>query len=253
MKRSNMFSMWLASVMTTVALGCNSTKDAGTTTASGAAADAKASAASGGASGTAAANDGSLAAFEHPPAIGGEVATATEALQKLQDFGPPEYQMRVPSCRKMPVSTLGKILVQLGVDINANPAAGQLPTAGKLYRDGQASLSGPNFQGRIQESNEVNVAAASKMFDIFVQAAPEIISKAAASCNGATLFDAATDCSKGDGGCKSEGLSCIMGVPATPKHLALCNYTVCRRSPDNLDEGRRVAVASILAAVHTCE
>jgi hypothetical protein len=58
------------------------------------------------------------------------------------------------------------------------------------------------------------------------------------------LFDAANRC-------VADGFSCLMGIPATPQHLAICNETVKRAA--DVESGKRMAVALLAAAAHTCE
>ena len=61
---------------------------------------------------------------------------------------------------------------------------------------------------------------------------------------GATLFDET-------GACNRDGLSCLMGAPATDFHVVVCDDTVQRAR--TLEEGQALAVAALLAASHTCE
>ena len=88
------------------------------------------------------------------------------------------------------------------------------------------------------------------MFDIFVQAAPEIIAAmpnlpaCQVAGQGATMFNV-------DNQCNPDGITCLLGVPATPSHLELCNLAVTRAS--DVEKGKRIAVASLLAAANTCE
>ena len=42
-----------------------------------------------------------------------------------------------------------------------------------------------------------------------------------------------------------------MGVPATTEQLAICNETVKRAA--DVETGKRMAVALLAAAAHTCE
>jgi hypothetical protein len=59
----------------------------------------------------------------------------------------------------------------------------------------------------------------------------------------AQLFDA--------GRCVASGFTCLMGIPATAQHLAICNETLKRAA--TTDEGKRLAVAVLAAYAHTCE
>lgn len=164
-----------------------------------------------------------------------------EELEELQREGPPRYSSRVHGCTKLRYLTLGNVLASRGVALGA---AGP-DTAGRIYREGRAALGAPNYAARARETIELGLATTSKVFDIFVQAAPEIIANLASrpEC-GAPLFDAA-------GRCNPDGVSCLIGVPATPTHLEICNQTVQRG--DDPERGKRLAVAVLAAAAHTCE
>lgn len=180
--------------------------------------------------------------FDHPAAIGGSATTAREALQRMQLEGPPVYTARVHTCRKIRFATIGNILASRGVDL---AATGEID-AGRMYRTADQALGAPNYGARVSETTELTTASASRLFDIFVQAAPEIIDALPAreECMGAALFD-------GAGNCTDDGISCLLGVPATPAHLALCNDTIAAAATP--EEGQRIAVASLLAAAYTCE
>ncbi|MEM9195183.1 MAG: hypothetical protein AAGF12_38780 [Myxococcota bacterium] len=184
--------------------------------------------------------------FDHPEAIGGESVTAQEALQRINDEGPPGYTARVHGCRKIPYRTLGRVLSSRGVDLQNET---QL-SAGRMYRESDQALGAGNYGARIAETAEGTVASASRMFDIFVQAAPEIIAAVEnlEACrfggSSAQLFDP-------DGSCREDGLTCLMGEPATPDHVSVCSDMVTRAA--SIEEGQAIAVATILSASNTCE
>ena len=165
-----------------------------------------------------------------------------DELDRVGREGPPRYASRVHSCAKMRYRTIGNVLASRGVDLGAQ---GDL-TAGQIWRDGAAALGAPSYAARIRETLELGLATTSKLFDIYIQAAPEIIANMALrpACPGARLFDDA-------GRCDWQGISCLLGVPATQTHLALCNTTVAR-APD-VTSGQQLAVATLAAAAHTCE
>jgi hypothetical protein len=184
--------------------------------------------------------------FSHPAGLGPVVTTPREALERMQEQGPPAFASRVHSCRKVRFRTIGRVLASRGVNLDAD---GEL-SAGAMYRSSDQSLGAPNYGARIPETTSLTVASASRLFDILVQAAPEIIANLPSreECRigerGAALFDE-------DGSCNADGLTCLLGVPATVAHVGLCDDTVSRA--DNLEEGQRLAVATLLAAELTCE
>jgi hypothetical protein len=164
-----------------------------------------------------------------------------EELERLQREGPPRYSSRVHGCAKMRYATLGNVLASRGVALGATAEV----SAGKIYTGGRAALGAPNYAARARENIELGLATTSKVFDIFVQAAPEIMAAMPSrpECGGAALFDGNR--------CNPDGVSCLLGVPATPAHLQICDQTVARAA--DVDSGKRLAVAALAAAAHTCE
>jgi hypothetical protein len=196
--------------------------------------------ATGAGNGTASGTEGT---FDHPAALGDVTTDVREALARIEEEGPPGYTARVHACRKLPYATLGRVLASRGVNLDGEGA-------GALYRESDQALGAPNYGARVAESTEVTVATASRMFDLFVQAAPEIIAAMPTldACRigdrGAVMFDA-------EGHCTADGISCLLGIPATETHVALCDTFVARASTP--ERGRQIAVASMLAANFTCE
>jgi hypothetical protein len=180
--------------------------------------------------------------YDHP----GTEVDVWALLDRLQQEGPPRYTSRVHSCPKVTYETVGRILVSLGVDVQN---AADL-SAGQLYRDGASALGAPNYAARARESRDLSTAGASRLYDIFVAAAPEIIANMPNMPNcqvggqPAELFSASNQC-------LPDGISCLIGYPATASHLEICNLTVQRAS--DIETGKRMAVAVLAAAAHTCE
>jgi hypothetical protein len=168
------------------------------------------------------------------------------ALEREQREGPPRYSSRLHSCSKMRVQTLGNVLASRGVNLGATAPL----SAGKIYSTSFVALGAANYAARTRENVELGVATASKIFDIYVQAAPEIIanlpSRPECQRNGAPaqLFDSANHCVE-------SGISCLIGTRATADHLAVCNETI-KRAADP-ESGKRLAIALLAAAAHTCE
>lgn len=169
-----------------------------------------------------------------------------ELIDRLAKEGPPRYTSKVHGCPKVRYETLGNVLRAVGVDTasTANLSAGQ------LYTSGFNAMGGPNFQNRIRENIAVTTSGASRMFDIFAAAAPEIITAmpTLARCQTAgtpaEMFDANNQC-------RADGITCLIGQPAQPAHLDFCNLTVT--SASDVTVGKNIAVAAILAAAYTCE
>ena len=170
-------------------------------------------------------------------------------LARIQEEGPPEVSSRLHSCQKMKYETLGNLLTQLGVNLGAQGQNG-IPTAGDLYNGGSQAMGAPNYGARVPETIELTTAGATKLFDIFVSAAPEIIAAVAAGnvCKKAMmptlLFDA-------NGKMTLDGIACLTGAPASQMQADLANQAVGEASTPDL--GKTIAVAAILSAAHTCE
>jgi hypothetical protein len=171
-----------------------------------------------------------------------------DLIDRLNEEGPPRFTSRVHSCPKIRVRTLANVLRSLGVDMNE---AGAVSAAG-LYNSGFNALGGPNYANRIRENINITTSAASREFDIFAAAAPQIIAnlntleRCKVNGVGAELFDANNDV-------RVDGVTCLLGFPAQAAHIEFMNITV--HSPDvtSIDAGKNIAVAALLAAAYTCE
>ena len=180
--------------------------------------------------------------FDHPDSA----TNLFDLIDRLQQEGPAHYSSRVHGCRKLRYTSLGRVLESLGVDLDASSAT----SAGHMWRESARALGAPDYRQRTRESHELMTASAARMFDIFVQAAPEIIAampaidRCTVSGQGTAMFD-------GNGSCTSDGISCLIGVPATLDHISQCNFMIGQASTPT--KGRHIAVAALLAAAYTCE
>jgi len=172
-----------------------------------------------------------------------------DLIDRLAKEGPPKFTARVHSCPKVRYRTFGNVLRSLGVNTTDLTAL----SAGQLYTDGFNAMGGPNYTNRIRENIDITTSAASREFDIFAAAAQTIIDGLAdlPRCGGAgpglggggLMFDGNS--------CRADGITCLIGVPATAAHLDFCNLTVTGAS--DVVTGKRIAVAALLAAAYTCE
>jgi hypothetical protein len=181
-----------------------------------------------------------------------------QILQQREEEGPPEIRTRMHSCTKVAYASLGSLLSSMGVaSITAKtPAAG---SAGDLYQNGSDAYGAAKFDAREAETYFQTTASATKLFDIFVMSAPEIIANITSATlaplctyNGVNkpMFDPTS------GACVYESASCIMGRPATPDDLALCNNVLAQVDPTVMNDlviKQNIAVAVLLSAAHTCE
>jgi hypothetical protein len=165
-------------------------------------------------------------------------------LQRLAEEGPPEISTKMHSCMKMKYATVGNVLKALGVNMAATGAT----SAAVLYKNGSQAMGAPNYGARVPEAIELSTAGATKLFDIFVQAAPEIITAmpniAKKAGQPVQMFDAG-------GKCSADGIAFLQGAPATQAQIDLCNNVLGSASSAQI--GQTLAVATLLAASHTCE
>ena len=172
--------------------------------------------------------------------------TPWDIVERLEKEGPPKYTSHVHGCPKIRYRTLGNVLASLGVDLgNGTPLS-----AGDLYNTGANAMGAPNYANRVRENIGVSTSGASREFDIFAAAADEIIAaipnldRCKVGGVGAQLFDGADQC-------RADGIQCMLGVPPQQGHLDICNVSV-QNSTDHAT-GKRLAVATLLAAAYTCE
>lgn len=186
--------------------------------------------------------------FDHMAGLGDEAPKdAFEVLKQREEEGPAEIRTRLHSCQKLQITTLRNILSSLGVNLDAT---GNPPTAGQLVKEGTGALGAANYDARVGEAIVWTAAGAAKMFDIWVQAAPEIIANLPnmPQCQidgvGPQVFDE-------ENHCNADALTCMMGKPATAEHVAICNSAVANSS--DVETGKKVAIAALMSAVHSCE
>jgi len=171
-----------------------------------------------------------------------------DLLARIQQEGPPRYTSHVHSCSKVRYATLGNVLTSLGV----NAANTTMLSAGDLYTTGYNALGGPNYANRIRENILVSTSGASREFDIFAAGATETLAtlkpaNTFARCPGVQIIDTSTTPAT----CRADGITCVIGFPATATHLALCNLSIQNASTPAV--GQQLAVAAMLAAAYTCE
>jgi hypothetical protein len=170
-------------------------------------------------------------------------------IDRLQKEGPPTFTSRMHACTKVRYATLGNVLTGLGVDTQSTTKN----SAGVLYRAATNSIGSPNYMNRVRENVGVTTSGSSAEFDIFAAGAQEITDalpnlarcKPAGAATGPTMFDATT------GQCNPDAITCLIGTPARPEHVDICNKSITFASTPAI--GKKLAVATLLAAAYTCE
>jgi hypothetical protein len=191
--------------------------------------------------------------YDHMNSLGADDARdPLEIAAQHEEEGSPEVRARLHSCQKLQITAIRNILVDFGVDLEAT---GDPDTAGELLANGGTALGQANYAARMGEDLVWTAAGAAKQFDIFVQAAPEIIAAMPTlpQCQkdgaGVEMFDVSGDGT--DVSCNEDAVTCLIGRPATADHLAICKSLIA--SASTLENGQNIAVATLLSAAHSCE
>lgn len=170
-----------------------------------------------------------------------------DIIERQKVEGPPTFTAHMHSCAKVRYANLANVLTNVGVNVASTTAF----SAGALYKAAASAEGTANYANRIRENISITTSGASAMFDIFAAAAPEIeanLSKLPRCQQAGTavppLFDASNQCN-------IDAITCLIGVPATANHVALCNKAVTEGSTPDIGKG--IAVAALLAAAYTCE
>jgi len=239
-------------------------------------------------------NDGGAGGTTATTSEGGSTGSSM-----TQTYSPQEVAAKLHGCRKLRYESVGNLLRDRGVDLltlggslaacqtdangpscsadeqcycpvppcmevgnedgNDGMCVSKPATPGFLYQSAGDSFSFPKVDSRQGEKDGHTTASAMRLFDIFVQAAPQIISniedpQKAPACvlKGATypMFDPS------DGSCVEQSISCLIGMPATDDHVVLCNLILDKADPSDATDvmkKQHIAVATLMSAAHSCE
>jgi hypothetical protein len=178
------------------------------------------------------------------------ISDPNQVNQQNQTVGSPEVVARLHSCSKITYAALGNILANRGVNMKNN----QGNSTAMLYTGGASALGVANYAGRVPEMIIPSTAALSKEFDILVAASLELQPQiqdgklAMPACPSTELVDST-------GAFTADGLTCLMGKPATADHVTIANSVATEAVSQGLtqQQGQQIAIAAILEAAHTCE
>jgi hypothetical protein len=174
--------------------------------------------------------------FDHMNGSDGENANADNVQQKVENdnkVGGADVAARLHACGKLQYTAFGAFLRSRGV--------AQLAP----YNGAGASLGVANYTGRIPEASFPSAAAFAKQFDVLAVASQEIITnmRNSTACPGTDLLSA-------DGKTfNKDGISCLIGVPATDAHVAIANQVIA----ENPTDGARIAVSTLLSQAWACQ
>jgi len=168
-----------------------------------------------------------------------------DLINRINQEGPPAFTAHMHGCTRPTYTTLGHILTSIGVNLGSTTAL----SAADLYKNGQSAISVANYASRARENVAITTSGASRIEDIFVAAASEVIQNLpnVARCQvggvGPAVFDASNNLNP-------DAVACMTGVPAQQSHIDYAKLAVTGAT--NTQNGQRIAVAAILAAAFTC-
>lgn len=193
---------------------------------------------------TAGSEDSTYNHSNDPIGVGPDVPFDPPDPAAVRAVGAPELTSRLHSCGKMTVSSLGDLLQSRGLTGGGNRPNGS-NSAQQIFsaRDTAPALGAANYPGRAPEAPFASTAAISKMFDIFTMASYDAVSDnwSAPACPGVKVIE--------NNQFTRDGLTCLMGKPATEAHVDIANDAIAKNPTD----GAKIAIAALLSAAHTCQ
>lgn len=163
---------------------------------------------------------------------------------QVRAVGSPEVTSRLHACGKLSVDSIGHIIASRGLTGGGSRPNGALSGKAIFDRpDSAAALGAANYNGRVPEAPFASTSAISKMFDIFSMAAYDVVDDgwSAPACPDVKVIE--------DGKFTRDGISCLIGKPATDAHVAIANDAIAK----NPEDGAKIAIAALLSAAHTCQ
>lgn len=159
--------------------------------------------------------------------------------------GSPEVTSRLHACGKLTVRSLGTILATRGLTgIGTRPNGALSGQAIYANAATPAALGVANYTGRVPEAPFASTSSMAKTFDIFTMASYDGVAAAYAptACPGTKILGT-------DNRFTKDGISCLIGKPATDEHVAIANDAIAKNPTD----GAKIAIAALLSAAHTCQ
>jgi hypothetical protein len=188
-----------------------------------------------------------MAPFEHPMEPERDPFIVFE---EMIEEGPRDYTARVHGCTKMPYAVIGRYLQARGVNTGNMTA----DTAGALYRAAQNSIGVPNLTNKVRDPKEWSTAAFTDLLDIMGASVPEVTTampnQNACKRGGASVNLFGTDAA-GATTLTADGVTCLLGLPATPEMLELGAAFLKQATSDA--DGRILVVASLMASAQLCQ
>lgn len=160
---------------------------------------------------------------------------------QMRLVGSPEVTSRLHACGKLTNSSLGKLIQSRSLS-GGNPQGTQ--SAQQIFNASGPALGAANYPGRVPEAPFASTSAMAKMFDIYTMGSYAAVGANwnPPACEGTKVLGA-------DGKFTKDGISCLIGKPATDEHVAIANDAITKNPTD----GAKIAIAAMLAAAHTCQ
>jgi hypothetical protein len=159
---------------------------------------------------------------------------------QMRLVGSPEVTSRLHGCGKLSNASLGQM-------IQSRALSGGVPTGAQTAQQIFAAAGpalGADYPGRVPEAPFASTSAMAKQFDIYAMA-----SYAAVGANWTPPACPDTKVLGADGKFTTDGISCLIGKPATAEHVAIANDAIAKNPTD----GAKIAIAAMLSAAHTCQ
>ncbi len=160
---------------------------------------------------------------------------------QMKLVGSPEVTSRLHACGKLTNASIAEILTSRALS-GGNPQGSQ--SAQQIFNASGPALGAANYPGRVPEAPFASTSAMAKMFDIYTMG-----SYAAVGANWNPPACPGTKVLGADGKFTKDGISCLIGKPATDEHVAIANDAIAKNPTD----GAKIAIAAMLSAAHTCQ
>lgn len=160
---------------------------------------------------------------------------------QMKLVGSPEVTSRLHACGKLSNASIAEILTSRALN-GGNPQGSQ--SAQQIFNASGPALGAANYPGRVPEAPFSSTSAMAKMFDIYTMG-----SYAAVGANWNPPACPGTKVLGADGKFTQDGISCLIGKPATAEHVAIANDAIAKNPTD----GAKIAIAAMLSAAHTCQ
>lgn len=160
---------------------------------------------------------------------------------QMKLVGSPEVTSRLHACGKLSNASIAEMIASRALN-GGNPQGTQGAQA--IFNASGPALGAANYPGRVPEAPFASTSAMAKMFDIYTMSSYAVVGANwnAPACPGTKVLGA-------DGKFTKDGISCLIGKPATDEYVAIANDAIAKNPTD----GAKIAIAAMLSAANTCQ